>query len=53
MRENNILDLTAYLTGLGILLSVMLITGVCVHATLRYHRKRQATRHAVPLGKKA
>jgi hypothetical protein len=49
------MDLTAYLTGLGMLLSGMLITMVCAHAALRHHRKRQATRLPAPtlLGKKA
>lgn len=47
------MDLTAYLTSLGILLSSVLITVVCIHAALRHHGKRQATRHAVPQGKKA
>lgn len=42
------MDLTSYLTGLGILLSGMLITMFCAHGALRHQGKRQVTRLPTP-----
>lgn len=47
------MDLSAYLSGLGMLLSGMLITASCVQVALRRHRKRQAIRLLAASGGKA